>query len=62
MPLSMDRILLDEWAMIGRDVTIRDNNGNHPIGIYGSRVHMPIVIGKHACLQWFLPAGVLSKR
>jgi len=48
--ICMDRILLDEWAMIGRDVTIRDNNGNHPIGIYGSRVHMPIVIGKHAWL------------
>ncbi len=48
--ICMDKILLDEWAMIGRDVTIRDNNGGHPIGIYGSRTHMPIIIGKHAWL------------
>lgn len=48
--ICMDKILLDEWAMIGRDVTIRDNNGGHPIGIYGSRTHMPIVIGKHVWL------------
>ena len=48
--ICMDKILLDEWAMIGRDVTIRDNNGGHPIGIYGSRTKMPIVIGKHAWL------------
>ena len=48
--ICMDKILLDEFAMIGRDVTIRDNNGGHPIGIYGSRTHMPIVIGKHVWL------------
>lgn len=48
--ICMDKILLDEFAMIGRDVTIRDNNGGHPIGIYGSRTHMPIIIGKHAWL------------
>lgn len=48
--ICMDKILLDEWAMIGRDVIIRDNNGGHPIGIYGSRTHMPIVIGKHVWL------------
>lgn len=48
--ICQDKILLDEWSMIGRDVTIRDNNGGHPIGIYGSRTHMPVVIGKHAWL------------
>ena len=48
--ICMDKILLDEFAMIGRDVTIRDNNGGHPIGIYGSRTHMPIIIGKHSWL------------
>ena len=48
--ICMDKILLDEWAMIGRDVTIRDNNGGHPIGIYGSKTHMPIIIGKHVWL------------
>jgi len=48
--VCQDRILLDEWSMIGRDVTIRDNNGGHPIGIYGARTHMPVVIGKHAWL------------
>lgn len=41
---------MDEWAMIGRDVIIRDNNGGHPVGVYGSRIHLPIVIGKHAWL------------
>ena len=46
----MDKILLDEWAMIGRDVIIRDNNGGHPIGLYGSRTQMPVIIGKHAWL------------
>lgn len=48
--ICMDKILLDEWSMIGRDVTIRDNNGGHPIGIYGSRTKMPVIIGKHAWL------------
>ena len=48
--ICMDKILLDEFAMIGRDVTIRDNNGGHPIGIYGSRTHMPIIVGKHVWL------------
>lgn len=48
--ICMDKILLDEWSMIGRDVIIRDNNGGHPIGIYGSRTHMPVIIGKHAWL------------
>jgi acetyltransferase-like isoleucine patch superfamily enzyme/coenzyme F420-reducing hydrogenase beta subunit len=48
--ICMDKILLDEWAMIGRDVTIRDNNGGHPIGIYGSRTKMPVIIGKHVWL------------
>lgn len=48
--ICQNKILLDEWAMIGRDVTIRDNNGGHPIGIYGSRTSMPIHIGKHVWL------------
>lgn len=48
--ICMDKILLDEWAMIGRDVIIRDNNGGHPIGLYGSRTQMPVIIGKHAWL------------
>ena len=48
--ICMDKILMDEWAMIGRDVIIRDNNGGHPVGVYGSRIHLPIVIGKHAWL------------
>lgn len=48
--ICMDKILLDEWSMIGRDVTIRDNNGGHPIGIHGAQIHMPVVIGKHAWL------------
>lgn len=48
--ICMDKILLDEWAMIGRDVTIRDNNGGHPVGIYGSKTNMPIIIGKHVWL------------
>lgn len=48
--ICQDHILLDEWAMIGRDVTIRDNNGGHVIGIYGYKNAMPIKIGKHVWL------------
>jgi acetyltransferase-like isoleucine patch superfamily enzyme len=48
--ICMDKILLDEWVMIGRDVTIRDNNGGHHIAINGARNHLPVVIGKHVWL------------
>lgn len=48
--ICQNKILLDEWAMIGRDVTIRDNNGGHDVGIYGYKNSLPVKIGKHVWL------------
>ena len=48
--ICQNKIFIDEWAMVGRAVTIRDNNGGHAIGIYGYRNSLPVHIGKHVWL------------
>lgn len=36
--------------MLGRDITIRDNNGNHYIAMRGYKDTRPVFIGQHAWL------------
>lgn len=48
--ICADRIELGENVMIGRDVTIRDNNGGHFIARRGYKDTHPLVIGQHAWL------------
>lgn len=48
--ICQNKIFIDEWVMIGRDVTIRDNNGGHSIGIYGYKNSFPVHVGKHVWL------------
>lgn len=36
--------------MIGRGVTIRDNNGNHFMSIQGYKNTRPVIIGQHVWL------------
>lgn len=43
-------IELGERVMIGRNVTIRDNNGFHYIARRGYKVSRPVIIGQHAWL------------
>lgn len=43
-------IEIGERAMLGRDVTIRDNNGSHYIARRGYKDTHPVVIGQHAWL------------
>lgn len=45
-----ERIELGERVMLGRDVTIRDNNGSHYIARRGYKNTHPVVIGQHAWL------------
>lgn len=45
-----ERISLGEYVMLGRNVTIRDNNGGHYIARRGYRDSRPVVIGQHAWL------------
>lgn len=42
-----DRIEIGEECRIGRNVTIRDNNGNHYISMQGYKTSKPVIIGKH---------------
>lgn len=45
-----ESISLGEYVMLGRDVTIRDNNGSHYIARRGYKNSRPIIIGQHAWL------------
>lgn len=45
-----EAITLGKWVMLGRDVTIRDNNGNHYIARRGYKNTRPVTIGQHAWL------------
>jgi acetyltransferase-like isoleucine patch superfamily enzyme/coenzyme F420-reducing hydrogenase beta subunit len=45
-----EAITLGKYVMLGRDVTIRDNNGNHYIARRGYKNTRPVIIGQHAWL------------
>ena len=45
-----NRIEIGEDCRIGRNVTIRDNNGNHYLSSQGYKVSKPVIIGKHVWL------------
>lgn len=42
-----NRIEIGEECMMGRHVTIRDNNGGHYLSVQGYKVSKPVIIGKH---------------
>lgn len=48
--ICQDKIVIGQEVAIGRDVTIRDNNGGHQISIYGYKNALPVVIGEHVWL------------
>jgi acetyltransferase-like isoleucine patch superfamily enzyme len=48
--ICADRIEIGEHVMIGRGVTIRDNNGGHYISQQGYKDTRPVVIGNHVWL------------
>lgn len=48
--VSQEYIELGEQAMLGRHVTIRDNNGNHYINRDGYRNSRPVIVGDKAWL------------
>ncbi|MCL2327850.1 MAG: Coenzyme F420 hydrogenase/dehydrogenase, beta subunit C-terminal domain [Bacteroidetes bacterium] len=45
-----EAITLGEYVMLGRNITIRDNNGNHYIARRGYKDTRSVVIGQHAWL------------
>jgi len=45
-----EHIHLGRGVMLGRDVTIRDNNGSHYIARRGYKTSRPVIIGQHAWL------------
>lgn len=48
--ICKSKIVIGKEVAIGRDVTLRDNNGGHLISINGYRDSMPIIIGDHCWL------------
>lgn len=48
--ICADSISMGEFVMLGRNVTIRDNNGGHYIACRGYRNSRPVIIGQHAWL------------
>lgn len=48
--ICANNITLGRYAMLGRDVTIRDNNGGHFINTRGYKDSRPVTIGQHAWL------------
>lgn len=48
--ICKNKIVIGQEVAIGRDVTLRDNNGGHQISINGYRDSMPIIIGDHCWL------------
>jgi acetyltransferase-like isoleucine patch superfamily enzyme/coenzyme F420-reducing hydrogenase beta subunit len=55
-----DRIEIGEQVMMGRNVTIRDNNGNHYLSQQGYKNSRPVIIGNHVwlCEGCTIMAGV----
>ena len=55
-----ERIDIGQHTMIGRNVTIRDNNGGHYINRVGYRNSRPVIIGEKAwlCEQSTIMPGV----
>lgn len=48
--ICQDKIVIGQCTAIGRNVTIRDNNGHHQISINGYIDALPIIIGEHVWL------------
>lgn len=48
--ICQSKIVIGQEVAIGRDVTIRDNNGGHLISVNGYRDSLPVIIGEHAWL------------
>lgn len=48
--ICQNKIVIGQEVAIGRDVTLRDNNGGHLISVNGYRDSLPIIIGEHAWL------------
>lgn len=48
--ICQNKIIIGREVAIGRDVTLRDNNGGHLISINGYIDKMPIIIGDHCWL------------
>lgn len=48
--ICKDKIVIGQMTAIGRNVTIRDNNGGHLININGYQDSMPVMIGEHVWL------------
>ena len=48
--ICKSKIVIGHEVAIGRDVTIRDNNGGHLISINGYRDSLPVIIGEHVWL------------
>ena len=48
--ICQSKIVIGREVAIGRDVTLRDNNGDHLISINGYIDKMPIIIGDHCWL------------
>ena len=45
-----DKIVIGDDVMCGRNVTLRNTNGNHPMNIPGAKNSKPLIIGDHV---WF---------
>lgn len=48
--ICQNKIVIGQAVAIGRDVTIRDNNGGHQISINGYMDKLPVIIGEHVWL------------
>ena len=48
--ICAEEICFGEWVKLGRDVTVRDNNGNHFMSTRGYKSSRPVVIEQHAWL------------
>lgn len=48
--ICQSKIVIGQEVAIGRDVTIRDNNGGHKISMYGYIDKLPVIIGEHVWL------------
>ena len=58
--ICQNKIVIGEMVAIGRNVTIRDNNGGHLININGYIDARPVIIGEHVwlCEQCTILSGV----
>ena len=58
--ICQNKIIIGEEVAIGRDVTIRDNNGGHLISVNGYQDSRPVIIGEHVwlCSGCTIMAGV----